>query len=33
MLALVVSEVEPMANDPLLVPWRPPRIAALEWEL
>ena len=30
MLALVMGEVERMANDPLPVAQRPPRIAALE---
>jgi hypothetical protein len=33
MLALVMGEVERMANDPLPVAQRPPRIAALEREL
>jgi hypothetical protein len=33
MLSLVMTEVERMANDPLPVAKRPPRIAALEREL
>ena len=33
MLSLVMTEVERMANDPLPVAQRPPRIAALEREL
>jgi hypothetical protein len=33
MLARVMAEVERMANDPLPVAQRPPRIAALEREL
>ena len=33
MLALVMGEVERMANDPLPVDQRPPRIAALKREL
>jgi hypothetical protein len=33
MLALVMAEVERMANDPLPVAQRPPRVAALEREL
>jgi len=33
MLALVMGEVQRMANDPLPVAERPPRIAALEREL
>ena len=32
-LSLVMAEVERMANDPLPVAQRPPRIAALEREL
>jgi hypothetical protein len=33
MLSLVMAEVERMANDPLPVAERPPRVAALEHEL
>jgi hypothetical protein len=33
MLSLVKTEVERMANDPLAVAQRPPRIAALERDL
>jgi hypothetical protein len=33
MLSLVMGEVERMANDPMPVAQRPPRIAALEREL
>ena len=33
MLNLVMTEVERMANDPLPVPQRPPRIATLERDL
>jgi hypothetical protein len=33
MLSLVMTEVERMANDPLPVAQRPPRIAALEREM
>jgi hypothetical protein len=33
MLALVMGEVERMANDPLPIAQRPPRIAALEHDL
>ena len=33
MLSLVMTEVERMANDPLPVAQRPPRITALEREL
>jgi hypothetical protein len=33
MIALVMGEVDRMANDPLPVAQRPPRVAALEREL